>query len=108
MLSNKKLNPIVTELFMKTRKLNISILFITQTYFAVLKNIRLNLTHYFIMEIPNEKELQEIAFNPLSDTDFQDRLTIYKKCTANPYLFLFIDTTLNTTLQIFHVAERIF
>ena len=49
MLNNKKLNPIVTELFIRSRKLNISLVFITQYYFAVPKNIRLNSTHYFIM-----------------------------------------------------------
>ena len=54
MLSNKKLNPIVTELFIRGRKLKISLAFITQFYFAVPKNIRLNSTYYFIMKIPNE------------------------------------------------------
>ena len=63
MLSNKKLNPIVTELFIRGRKLNISLAFITQSYFVVPKNIRLNSTHYFIMKIPNKRELQQIAFN---------------------------------------------
>ena len=53
---NKKLNPIVTDLFIRGRKLNISV-FITQSYFAVPKNIRLNSTHYFIMKIPNKPEL---------------------------------------------------
>ena len=55
MLSNKKLNPIVTELFIRGRKLNISLVFITQSYFAVWKNIRLNSTHYFVMKIPNNR-----------------------------------------------------
>ena len=59
MLSNKKLNPIVTELFIRARKLNISLVFITQSYFAVLKNIRLNSTHCFITKIPNKQELQQ-------------------------------------------------
>ena len=63
MLSNKKLNPIVTESFIRGRKLNISLAFITQSYFVVPKNIRLNSTHYFIMKIPNKRELQQIAFN---------------------------------------------
>ena len=57
MLSNKKLNQIVTELFIRSRKLNISLVFITQVYFAAPKNIRLNSTHYFIMKIPNKQEL---------------------------------------------------
>ena len=70
MLSNKKLNPIVTELFIRGRKLNISLVFITQSYFAVPKNIRLNSTHYFVMKIPNKRELQQIASNHSSDIDF--------------------------------------
>ena len=52
--SNKKLNPIVTELFLRGRKLNFSIVFITHSNFAAPKNIRLNSTHYFIMKIPNK------------------------------------------------------
>ena len=63
MLSNKKLNLIVTELFIRVRKLNISFVFITQSYFTVPKAIRLNLTICFIMKIPNKRELQQIAFN---------------------------------------------
>ena len=94
MLSNKKLNPIVTELFIRGRKLNISLVFITQSYFAVPKNIRLNSTHYFVMKIPNKRRLPQIAFNKSSDVDFQDFLNLYKKCTEKPYSFLVIDTTL--------------
>ena len=62
-LSNKKLNPIVTELFIRGRKLKIYLAFITLSYFSVPKNIRLNYTHYFIMKTPNKRELQQIAFN---------------------------------------------
>ena len=62
-LSNKKLNPIVTELFIRGRTLKIYLAFITQSYFSVPKNIRLNYTHYFIMKTPNKRELQQIAFN---------------------------------------------
>ena len=58
MLCNKKLNPIVTELFIKGRKINISLALITQSYFAVSKNIRLNYTHCFIIKIQNKLELQ--------------------------------------------------
>ena len=57
MLSNKKPNPIVTELLIRVRKLNISLVFITQSYFAVAKNIRLNSTRYFVIKIPNKREL---------------------------------------------------
>ena len=61
MINNNKLNPIVTELFIRGRKLNISIVFITQSYFKVSKDVRLNSTHFFIMKIPNKRELQQIA-----------------------------------------------
>ena len=64
MLSNKNPNPMITELFISGRKLNISLVFITQSYFAVSKNIRLISTHYFIIKIPNIQELHRIA--PLS------------------------------------------
>ena len=57
LLSNTKLNPIVTELFIRVRKLNISLAFITQSYFTVPKIIKLNSAHYFIMKIPNKQEL---------------------------------------------------
>ena len=61
MINNKKLNPIVTELFIRGRKLNISIASITQSYFKVSKDVRLNPTHFFIMKILNKRELQQIA-----------------------------------------------
>ena len=93
-LSNKKINPTVTELFIGARKLNISLVFITKTYFAVPKSIRLNSIHYFVIKIPNKRELQQTASNHLSDIDFQGFLNLYKKCTAKPYSFLVIDTTL--------------
>ena len=87
MINNKKLNSIVTELFIRGRKL-------TQYYFKVPKDVRLNSTHFFIKKIPNKRELQQIAVNHSSDIDFQDFIKIYKKCTAKPYSFLVIDTTL--------------
>ena len=103
MLSNKKLNPIVTELFIRGRTLNISLVFITclvfithfyyTSYFAVPKNIRLNSTYYFVMKLPSKRELQQIAFNHSSDNDLQEFMNLYKKCTAKPYSFLVIDTT---------------
>ena len=69
MINNNKLNPIVTELLIRGRKLNISIVFITRSYFKVPKDVRLNSTHFFIMKIPNKRELQQIALNHLSDID---------------------------------------
>ena len=96
MIHNKKLNSIVTELFIKGRKLNISLVFITQSYFKVPKDVRLNTTHFFIMKIPNKRELQQIAINHSSDIDFKDFVKIYKKCTDDPYSFLVNDTTLSS------------
>ena len=94
MIINNKLNPIVTELFISGRKLNISIVFIMQSYFKVLKEVRLNSTHFFIMKIPNKRELQQIVLNHSSDIDFKDFMKVYKKCTAEPYPFFVNDTTL--------------
>ena len=94
MINNKKLNPIVTELFIKGRKLNISIVFITQSYFKVSKDVRLNSTHFLIMKTPNIRELQRIALNHSSDIDFKDFIKIYEKCTAERFSFLVNDTTL--------------
>ena len=79
MINNNKLNTVVTELFIRGRKRNISIVFIT---------------YFFIMKIPNKRELQQIALNHSSDIDFQDFMKIYKKYTKEPYSFLVNDTTL--------------
>ena len=62
MLNNKKLNPILTELFIRGRKLDISLVFITQSYFALPKNVRLNSAYYFVMKIPNQREPHQVAF----------------------------------------------
>ena len=94
MINNNKLNPIATELFIRGRKLNIYIVFITQSYFKVPKDVRLNSTHFFIMKIPNKRELQQIALNHSSDIDFKDFMNIYKKSTKEPYSFLVNDKTL--------------
>ena len=67
MINNKKLNSIVTELFIRGRKLNISLVFIRQSYFKVPKDGRLNSTHFFIMKIRNNREFQQIALNHSSD-----------------------------------------
>ena len=96
MINNKKLNPIATELFIRGRKLNISIVFITQSYFKVPKDVRLNSTHFFIMKILNKRELQQIALNHSADIDFKDFMKIYKECTKEPYSFLVNDTTLQS------------
>ena len=85
MLSNIKLNPIVTKLFIRGRKLTISLIFIRQSYFALPENIMLNSTHYFVMKISNKLELQQIAFNHSSYIDFKDFMNLYNKCTTKPY-----------------------
>ena len=94
MINNKKLNSIVTELFIRGRKLNISLVFITQPYFKVPKDVRLNTTHFFVMKIPNKTEVQQIAINNSSDIDTKDFIKIHKKCTDQPCSFLVNDTTL--------------
>ena len=105
MLSNKKRNPIVTKLFIRGRKLNISLIFIAQSYFAVPRDIRRNCTYYFVMKIPNKRELQQIAFSHSSDIDFQDFMNLYKKCTAELYSFWLLTLLLHQI--IIYVLERI-
>ena len=94
MLSNKILNPIVTKLFIRGRKLNISLIFTKQSYFCSKKYQTKFNTFYFVIKIPNKIELQQIAFNHSSDIEFQDFMNLYKMSTTEPYSFLYIDTTL--------------
>ena len=106
MIDSKKLNPVVTELFIRGRKLNISIVFVIQSYFKVPKEVRLNTTHFFIMKIPNRRELQQIAINHSSAIDFKDFMKIYKKYTAEPYFSKLM-------MQLYHqiilyILEKIF
>ena len=96
MESNKKLSPIVTEFFLRGRKRNIWFVFISQSYFKVPKNIRLNVTHYFIMKIPNKRELQKIVSNHSFDIDFKDFMKLYNDYTKEPYSFLVNDATLSS------------
>ena len=79
MLSEKKLNPIVTELFIRDTKLNIFLVFITESYFAGPS------TYYVIMKIPNKQELENNVSNNLSDIDFKDFMYLCKKCTAKTF-----------------------
>ena len=92
MIHNKKLKSIVTELFIRGRKLNISIAFIIQSYFKVPNNVRLNTSHFFIAKIPNKSERQQITINHLSDINTANFANIYRKYTDQPYYFLVIDT----------------
>ena len=93
MLSNKKLNPIVIELFIRGRKLHISLVFIT-ILFCCVKTTRLNSMHYLILQIQTNENFKKIAFNHSLDIDFKYFMNLYKKCTAKPYYFLVIDATL--------------
>ena len=77
-MSNKKLQAIIKELFIRCRKLNISLVFITQSYFSIPKDVRLNSTHYLIMKINNKKELQNIATNHSVGIDYKDFMKIYR------------------------------
>ena len=88
MISNKKLNPVVTELFIRGRKLNFSLIFVMQSYFAVSKDIRLNSTHYSITEIQNKRKFQQIAINHLSGLEFNNFMKIYKKYTAKTIFYI--------------------
>ena len=99
MIHNKRLNSIVTELFIRGRKLNISLVFITQSYFRVPKDVRNNTTHFFITKIPNKREIEQIARS--SDINTKHFVNIYGKFTAEPYSLFVYDTTLalNNTLS---------
>ena len=79
MIHSKKLDSIVTELFIRDRKLNISLVFIIQSYFKISTVVRVNYTHFFIMKIPNKRELEQIALNHSSDIISKDFIKIYKK-----------------------------
>ena len=94
MESNKKLSPIVTELVLRGKKLNISLVFISQSYSKKPKTIRLNTTHYFIMKIPNKRKLQQMPSNHSSDIEFKDFMKLCKDYTKEPYSFLMNNTTL--------------
>ena len=93
-MTNKKFQAIIKELFIRCRKLNISLVFITQSYFSVPKDVRLNSTHYLIMEINDRKELQNIATNHSADIDYKDFMKIYREFTKESYSFLTVDTTI--------------
>ena len=92
-MSRKKIKAIIKELFIRCRKLNISIVFITQSYFRTHKDARLNSTHYIIMKIQSKNELQNIAQENSGDIDFKDFLKTYKDHTSEPYSCMIIDTT---------------
>ena len=88
MINNKKLNSIVAELFIGGRKLNVFLVFITQSYFKIPKDFRLNCNHFFIIKIPNKRELQQIELSHSRGIDFKDFMKIYKKIQW-PTIFFF-------------------
>ena len=91
---NKKFQAIIKELFIRCRKLNVSLVLITQSDFFVPKDVRLNLTRYLIMKVNNKRELQNIAINHSADIGHEDFMKIYRECTKKRFNFLTIDTTL--------------
>ena len=93
-MTNKKFQAIIKELFIRCRKLNILLVFITQSYFFVPKDVILNSTHYFIMKINNRIELKNVPINHSADINNKDFVKIYRKCTKEPYKFLTRDTIL--------------
>ena len=93
-LTNKKFQAIMKELFIRCRKLNVSLVFITQSYFSIPKEVRLNSTHYLIFKVNNRRELQNIAIDHSVDIDYINLLKIYRNCTKEPYSFLTINTKL--------------
>ena len=92
-MSDKKAQQVLKELFIRCRKLNISLYFLTQSYFSVPKDVRLNCTPYIIFKLNNERELQNMTINHSSDIDYKDFAKIYRDCTKISYIFLTNDTT---------------
>ena len=84
-MTNKNFQVIIKELFIRCKKLNVSLVFITQSYFSVHKEVRLSSTHYLLMKIINKKELQEIPINYSVDIGYKDFIKIYRKCASEPF-----------------------
>ena len=92
-MSNKKAQQVLKELFIRCMKLNTSLCSLTQSYFSVTKDVRLNCTHYILFKLNNKRELQNIVINHSADIDYKDFVNIYRDSTKEPYNFLTIDTT---------------
>ena len=93
-MANKKIQAIIIELFTRCRKLNISLVFITQWYFSAAKDIRLNSSHYLIMKINNLKQFQNIVIDHSPDIDYKGFMKIHREYTKELFNFLATDTTL--------------
>ena len=85
-MTNKKFQAIMKELFIRSRKLNISLVFITQSCFSVPKEVRLNSTHYILMKIHNRRELQQIPIDHSADIDYKDFLQIYRSIVKKNHI----------------------
>ena len=96
---NKNFKRKIKELFYRAPKINVSIVFITQSYFRALKDVRLNSTHYILMKINNKKEFKRIAEEKSGHLDYKDFLKIYNYCTREPYSFMLIDTRPTATIR---------
>ena len=92
-MSDKKALQVLKDLFITCRKLNISLCFLTQSYFSIQKDVRLNCTHYILFKLHNKRELQIIAINHSAGIEYKDFIKIYRDCTKKLYNFLTIDTT---------------
>ena len=95
---NKNFKRIIIEFFYRARKINVSILFITKSYFRALKDAKLNSMHYILMKINNKKELKRIAEEKSGDLDYKDFLKMYNYCTEEPYSFMTIDAKPTATI----------
>ena len=98
---DKKAQQILKDLFIRCRKLNISLCFLMQSSFSVPKDVRLNCTHYILFKLNNKRELQNIAINHSANIDYNDFIKIYRYCTKEPYNFLTIDIKNNKFIKNF-------
>ena len=95
---NKNFKRIIKELFYRARKINVSIVFITQSYFRALKDARLNSTHYILMKIGNKKEFKRITEEKSGHLDCKDFLEMYNYCIKEPNSFMTIDARPTDTI----------
>ena len=86
-ISDKKARQILKDLFLRCRKLNISLCFLTQSYFSVPKDVRLNCTHYILFKLNNRRELQNISIDHSADIDYKDFIKIFRICTKESFSF---------------------
>ena len=96
---NKNFKRIIKDLFYRAHKINVSIVFITQSYFRALKDARLNSTHYILMKIGNKKALESIVEEKSGNLDYKDFLKMYNYCTKEPYSFMTIDARPTATMS---------